>query len=821
MNRVLLNGEWKLKKQGEDLCVVLVPGSVISGLYAAGKIPHPYAGENEYAIRDLFWEDYEFVRTFEVTKEVLAAKRCELICESLDTLTEITVNGKLLARTDNMHRTYRFSVEGYLKEGTNEIRILFRSVLNYIKEYQPPKHKPDSATIENCVPGNQWVRKAHSMLGWDWGPQTVDAGILRDIYLAYTSTPEIEDVRIRQTHENGMVRVSAEVTLSEELSDGEEAEVTLSERNGAWCRKVSAKKEHNCCYKAEIMVEEPKLWWPNGYGEQPLYELLAKTPYSEEKKTIGLRTITVSQEKDEWGEEFTFVVNGKKIFIMGGNYIPEDAVYPWIKKETIRTLLCDCKRINYNCIRVWGGGYYPSDYFYDLCDELGLIVWQDLMYACNLYTLTEEFEETCLQETVDNVRRLRHHASLGIWCGNNEVEWKWEEWDAFINASPHLRADYIRLFEYILPKALKAEDDQTFFWPSSPSCGGAFDDPNAYERGDTHYWDVWHAGKPFSDYEKHYFRFCSEFGFQSFPCLKTVETYAGKEEQNIFSPVMESHQKNGTANGKILDYISQNFRYPKDFASLLYISQVLQGMAIKFGVEHWRRNRGRCMGAIYWQVNDNWPVASWSSIDYYGRWKALHYMAKKFFAPVAVSIRKDGTRLGVWLANETENAVAVTTTALRMKRMDFSVLTEGKAGGAIVVAPYTSVCLLEQDVAEFMSCRDVFAEAKVTLENGTVLTETEVLVPYKHINLCRPEFAVEVCESETAYEIRLTGTTFAPFVGLDFADADAVFSDNFFSVSDEEPVIVRMDKTDIRGGSFADAGDVKKRLQITTVADTY
>jgi beta-mannosidase len=283
---------------------------------------------------------------------------------------------------------------------------------------------------------------------------------------------------------------------------------------------------------------------------------------------------------------------------------------------------------------------------------------------------------------------------------------------------------------------------------------------------------------------------------------------------------MESHQKNGSANGKILDYISQNFRYPKDFASLLYISQVLQGMAIKFGVEHWRRNRGRCMGAIYWQVNDNWPVASWSSIDYYGRWKALHYMAKKFYAPVALSIRKEGTTLEVWLANETKEPVAVAQASISMKKTDFSVLSEGRGKG-IVVAPYTSVCLLKQDVAEFAGLRDVFAEAKVVLEDGRLFTETETLVPYKHMELCRPEFKVKVSERETAYEIRLTGNTFAPFVGLDFTDADVIFSDNFFSVSEAKPVVVTINKTDIRNGSFQDAEDVKNRLQITTVADTY
>lgn len=260
---------------------------------------------------------------------------------------------------------------------------------------------------------------------------------------------------------------------------------------------------------------------------------------------------------------------------------------------------------------------------------MGLIVWQDLMFACNVYDLTEEFEDNITKEITENVKRLRHHASLGLWCGNNEMESAWDHWPEVQSESKYLRADYIKMFEYVIPKAVRAADSETFFWQSSPSSGGCFDDPDDENRGDCHYWDVWHGQKPFTDYQKHYFRFCSEFGFQSFPCLKTVESFTEEKDRNIFSRVMENHQKNPAANGKILYYLSENFRYPENFRKLLYVSQILQGMAMKYGVDHWRRHRGRCMGTLYWQINDNWPVASWASIDYFGRWKALHYMAKK------------------------------------------------------------------------------------------------------------------------------------------------------------------------------------------------
>ena len=358
---------------------------------------------------------------------------------------------------------------------------------------------------------------------------------------------------------------------------------------------------------------------------------------------------------------------------MGGNYIPEDCIYSRITPEVQKYILESCKRANFNCVRVWGGGYYPSDHFYDLCDEMGLIVWQDLMFACNVYDLTEEFEDNITKEITENVKRLRHHASLGLWCGNNEMESAWDHWPEVQSESKYLRADYIKMFEYIVPKAVRAADSETFFWQSSPSSGGCFDDPDDENRGDCHYWDVWHGQKPFTDYQKHYFRFCSEFGFQSFPCLKTVESFTEEKDRNIFSRVMENHQKNPAANGKILYYLSENFRYPENFRKLLYVSQILQGMAMKYGVDHWRRHRGRCMGTLYWQINDNWPVASWASIDYFGRWKALHYMAKKFYGPQAVSMCMDGDIMQVYLANESMDAQSYQV-AFYVKNMECEIL---------------------------------------------------------------------------------------------------------------------------------------------------
>ena len=659
MQTCTLNGTWQLSAGHRSLESVdmQIPGTVLSGLLAAGKIKDPFYRTNEDATRALFWKDYVFTRTFDVDEELLAQQHIVLVCEGLDTLAEISINGTFLAKTDNMHRTWKFQTKKLLHPGKNEIQIVFRSVLRFIEDYPYEAHKKINYIPCGSMKGNQLLRKAHSMFGWDWGPQTIDAGIFRDIYLQGYSHARIEDIRIHQQHAKN-VSVQTSITLSESVP-GQKLCVELSEDGADKPLQTKlCKTNADGVAAVDFVIENPKLWWPNDYGDQPLY--IVRTTLLDEDGTslesitrrIGLRTLTISQEKDEWGNEFAFCVNGVKIFTRGGNYIPDDCLYTRITEKKLDYILESCRRAHFNCVRVWGGGYYPSDAFYDLCDEKGLIVWQDLMYACNVYDVTDAFAENCRQETYDNVRRLRHHASLGLWCGNNEIESAWDHWGDFQKETPYLRADYIRLFEEVLPKAVQEADGETFYWHSSPSSGGCFDNPDDANRGDTHYWDVWHGQKPFTDYRKYFFRFCSEFGFQSFPCAKTVNSFTLEDDRNIFSRVMESHQKNDAANGKMLYYLSENLRYPKDLTHLLYASQVLQGMAIKYGVDHWRRNRGRCMGTLYWQINDDWPAPSWSSIDYFGRWKALHYMAQKFYAPHAVSMTLEDHRCHVYFSNE-------------------------------------------------------------------------------------------------------------------------------------------------------------------------
>lgn len=789
MRIISLNGPWTLDVSDSDFAAVpaAVPGSVYHDLLTAGLIPDPFYRDNETEALKLMDHDFRYSRSFDADRAMLASDRVYLRCEGLDTLATVTVNGQKAGYADNMHRTWEFDVKDLLRPGKNDIEVLFASPTKYIKQAYAASRADGTS---DAMVGFPHIRKAHCMFGWDWGPRLPDAGIWRDISLIGVDTARILDVLVLQHHEAGSVSLEIKTHVTRVTDGDTKVSVTVTAPDGRVFESVG----EDCV----LPIPEPRLWWPAGLGDQPLYTVhVALAGEHGEldtwEKRVGLRTMTVSRKKDEFGESFSHCVNGVDIFAMGADYIPEDNLLPRVTPERTRRLLEDARAANMNCIRVWGGGYYPSDAFYDACDDLGLLVWQDFMFACAVYDLTEAFEANITAEFIDNIRRLRSHPSLALWCGNNEMEEFVAQDNEWVSSCKQ-KADYIKMYEYIIPKVLKAEDPQAFYWPASPSSGGSFDAPQDPDRGDVHYWDVWHGLKPFTDYRNHLFRYVSEFGFQSFPCLETVESFTAPEDRNVFSYVMEKHQRNASANGRIVSYLSQMYLYPHDLDGLIYASQLLQAQAMQYGVEHWRRHRGRCMGAVIWQLNDCWPVASWSSIDYFGRWKALHYYAKRFFAPVLLSCHEEGilsqdpnvnaepfalkksARLNV--SNETM-AEFHGTVRWSLRRPDASMIREGAFD--VTVPALSALWLDEQDFSgeDTYGCYYAYAledEAGQAVSDGTVL-----FCAPKHFHFADPKLTARI-EGD---EVVVTAEAYAQSVEVR-CGPDVLLSDNFFCMNGGE-----------------------------------
>ena len=825
-HRITLNGTWNwCDMESKEWHKGSVPGTVLTDMMDGGLIEDPYWRTNEYETRELSRSDYRYEREFEVPESFFREEEQCLVFEGLDTIADIYLNDELLLAVNDMHRTWRIDVKGKLK-AVNRLAVAFHSPTAFIEKADREGDIFYAST--GCMKGNGALRKAHYMFGWDWGPQLPDAGIFRSVYLSGFSIARLDDVRIRQEHGAG-VKLSVESSVRK-LSESDTA------GSGMLACKITApdgtvltvEKEVGINETIEALIEAPQLWWPNGYGAQPLYTVRVELRMSDSvldvwERTIGLRTVTVCTDADEWGNQFAFVVNGQKIFAMGANYIPEDNLLGHLSEERSERLIRDCARANFNCIRIWGGGYYPEDYVYDACDRYGILVWQDLMFACNVYDLNDEFEANILAETADNVKRIRHHACLGLWCGNNEMEWGWRDWGRLEGHRPKYKADYTKIFEMLLPRLVKQVDDQTYYWLSSPSSGGSFDDPNDFNRGDNHYWEVWHSNKPFTEYRDFYFRFCSEFGFQSFPGKKTLDSFSLPEDQNIFSEVMESHQKNGLANTKIFSYISGYYKYPKDMESIAYISQILQLKAIQYGVEHWRRNWGRCMGSIYWQLNDCWPVASWASIDYYGRWKALHYGAKRFYARfMATACEKEelSTEIDYYIHNESfEERKAV----LRVRLIDRDFHTLYETETEITAAAFEVKNVLPMDFAPFLAEAGMKKRAVAEyslIEDGCIVSRgTTLFVKPKYFDFKTPEYRVSVTEKADGFCIHAEADTYVSYAELSLDEYDVVLEDNFFDITSEEGVDITVDKKEFPNQVTAE--EVAAALHIRSVADSF
>lgn len=802
MIQQFLHSHWVMQRVGDEKWIpAKVPGGVYGDLLNAGKMEDPFWKDNELKACELMEEDYEYLETFDCEDHILDCDRVLLHFDGIDTVADVYLNGQYLGSPINMHRIWEYDVKEIVKKKDNILRVVLFSPNKWIRE---AFKKCPTLGNDDTYEGFMHLRKAHYMFGWDWGAHLPDAGIFRPVSLLGIRGARIDSVHILQKHERtgetekGTVRpVTKSVTLTFEV----EKECVREEDEFSYQVEITDPEGKSVFYPnspKSVKIDRPKLWWPNGYGKQNLYGIKVTLSCNGEKvdvweRRIGLRTMTMHIEKDRYGECFAHQVNGVDIFAMGADYIPEDHLLSRVTKETTEALLKKAKFANFNSIRVWGGGYYPSDWFYDLCDEMGFVVWQDFMFACAVYELTPEFEANITQEFIENVKRLRHHASLGLWCGNNEMELfvKQGEWVS----KPSEVRDYFFMYERIIPSVVKKYDPQTFYWPASPSSGGSMDNPNDPTRGDVHNWAVWHGNRPFSEYRKYMFRYLSEFGFQAFPSVRTIETFTDdKRDMNPFSYIMEKHERQYNANGKLVNYMQQIYRYPNSFPLFVYTSQLLQADAIRYGVEHFRRNRGCCMGAVYWQLNDCWPVISWSSVDYCGRLKALHYYAKRFFAPWLISCEEQGMmtaeanmnrqhfefeksiRLNV--ANETvEDGEVLVRWALRTP--DAKIVKSGEE--KVYVPALTSVWLEKQEFKD----ADIFSNyaSYELVKDGCVISEGTVNFSYpKYFKYEDPKLS---CRME-GNEIIVSSRAYAKSVEIQNENEDLILSDNYFDLNADE-----------------------------------
>lgn len=783
MEKINLNGSWRMRGNGYD-CIGQIPGSVYSFLLENGLMEEPFYRENEWDALKLMNYDYTFSRNFEFEKDK-DNSNIVLRCEGLDTLAQISINGAAVAQTKNMHRTYEFDVTEFLKNGENEIKITFNSPNKYIGEKYAAEYLHGSP---DALMGFMHLRKAHCMFGWDWGARLPDAGIWRDIYLIRENSSRVTDVRIMQRHDEGRAYVKVNV----EISGNAQICIDITDPDG------KMQVVHN---NVETEIENPLLWWPNGLGEQFLYKVSINliengNIVDSDEKHIGLRTMKLIREKDKYGENFCHEVNGIRFFAMGADYIPEDNILSRITPKRTDTLIQNCKSCNFNAIRVWGGGYYPDDFFYESCDKAGLVVFQDMMFACSGVPTDEQMHEEIRLECIDNLKRMRHHACIAVISGNNEIE------AAFIGSSEKQQEVYLKVFEDLMPSLVDELCPEIPYVPSSPSTCGHFIDPQNENYGDTHYWSVWHDRLPFAEYRKHYFRYLSEFGFESFPCEKTVNSFTLPEDRNIFSRIMEMHQRNCGGNTKILSYLGETFKYPCDFSTLLYASQLLQAEAIKYGVEHLRRNRGRCMGALYWQLNDIWPVASWASIDYFGRYKALQYVAKRFFAPVLISCCEIGettTRpfctMDYTRADFATKATLCVTNDIRetfkgmvkwsLRNSDSEILQIGEF--EFSVEPLSTLWFDEMDFCKTDVRHNYLSYSLIC--NNEIISEGSVLFTApKHFEFKDPQLDYVV----NGDEITVSAKKYAKYVEIDSPDSDFILSDNYFDLNGGEFKTVKL-----------------------------
>ncbi len=787
-----LTEAWFLHQAGtHEWLPAQVPGGVHTDLLALGRLPDPFVGDNELHVQWVAETDWDYRTHFTVPPALLAEAQVWLICDGLDTLATLTLNGQALGQTDNMFRQYRWEVKSLLRAadaGENELGIHFASAVCYAAAQQAIRPLPG---VSAAIPGGPHLRKAPCHFGWDWGPQLPPIGIWKDIRLEAYSGARLAEVHLHQTHAGEAVTVTAQVAVEHGGDMPLTATVYITAPDGTVLSGAKAVPADGAA-RVAVPIPHPALWWPNGYGAQPLYRLevalhggegVASAPLEERTYQIGLRTVELRQEADQWGRSFVFVVNGVPIFAKGSNWIPADSFPTRISDDYLEGLIRAAAATHQNMLRVWGGGFYEEERFYDLCDRYGLLIWQEFIFSCSIYPLDDPaFVENVREEAVQNIRRLRHRASLALWCGNNEMEWGWHDWDWDRPDLQGLKAAYDQFFHHTLPAWCGAEDPDHAYWPSSPSSDTPFMDPNGQQQGDAHYWEVWHGRKPFTAYRDQYPRFMSEFGFQALPPLATIRTYADEADWNMTSYIMERHQKNASGNSLMVGQMLDTFRLPQDFSALVYLSGILQAEGIRYGVEHWRRHPDRVAGTLYWQLNDCWPVASWSSLDYYGRWKALHYAARRFYAPVLLSVEDQPPIEQIYVTNDQQEAW-VGTVRWALETLGGEVLLSG--GGPVQAPPQAAILVQTVDCATQVSAanrREIVFVAELWQAAHLVARQVVPFVPTKHLALVDPAVTSTLCREGDQVVVDLAARSLARLLELALTGADVVFSDNYFDL---------------------------------------
>lgn len=835
--RLDLGGGWKFRRLGrQEWWPARVPGCVHLDLLAQGLIPDPFYRNNENKVQWIEKEDWEYEHDFNFSRNINQREKIELVFEGLDTLATIFLNGKQIGQTDNMFRCYRFEVTKIIKRGRNNLRVLFAS---------PVKRQQELARRQSYqLPGNApHLRKAAYQFGWDWGPRLVASGIWRPVYLEIWSGARIQSFNwITKSLAEDEVKAELEIEIIGQQEFSGWLEVRLQGNQELTFRFPLRLKPGWNQRRFPLNIPHPQLWWPRGMGKPYLYQLeltlgRENRVLDQLKRKIGLRILCLVREQDKWGHSFYFEINGRPLFARGANWIPADSFPPRVTAEKYRQLLTACVEANFNFLRVWGGGIYEDDYFYDLCDELGLLVWQDFMFACTLVPGDEDFVTNVRLEAEDQVRRLRYHPCLALWCGNNESEEGWFHWGWKENLPSQVGEDYQQIFHHLLPTVVRKLDPERPYWPSSPH-SELIGQPRSELSGDGHYWGVWHGQEPFSSYLEVNSRFLSEFGFQSFPPWQTIKIFSQPDDWNVASPVIEQHQKHPIGNKLILSYLIDHFRLPSDFANLVWLSQVLQAEGMKLGVEHWRSNRPRTMGTLYWQLNDCWPVISWSSLDYYGRWKALHYFARRFFSPLLVAIIKRKADLIVYGISDLGHHWSG---RLVLQLLAYSGELIWKEEKLVTIPSDKSLELWRKSREKILtnfSPEDVYLVAELIPQDRQLKNDVKKEVsqsdqasmiygpdysrniyhfsPLKRIELPQPQLSVKSRQVGHHLLIEISTDKLAKYVYLEAENIEGRFSDNFFDLLPGESKIVLFYPRNPRTLS-----EFEKSLRILSLRDTY